>query len=156
LQTEDQSGSHMTALPRFSDDLHQYRPSSATLERPSSSTVSSPASRVHNFVFSLQPPKKFTPSFTPSDTPIQSPNTTSGSSSGPLPFYGDRSNLRNVSTSSLSVAEDAVSHKSGSSRLGKGKFNLLNPLSLLARRRSSQGGGEQSQCEDVQCAKSPR
>lgn len=36
------------------------------------------------------------------------------------------------------MVEDAASHKSGSSRLGMGKFNLRNPLSLLARRRASQ------------------
>jgi hypothetical protein len=127
----------MTALPRFSDELHQYRPSSTTFEKsglPASAAPSSLSSRAHNFVFSLQPPKKFVPSLAPNDSPVQSPSTAS------VQFYGDRSNLKNVSTSSLSVAEDAVSHKSGSSRLGKGKFNLnlRNPLSLLARRRSSQ------------------
>ena len=101
----------MTALPRFSDELHHYHPSSTTFEKSGLPATSSLTSRAHNFVFSLQPPRR---------------------------FYGDRSNAENLSTSSLSVAEDAVSHKSGSSRLGKAKFNLRNPLSLLARRRSSQ------------------
>ncbi len=133
--TGDLQASRMTALPRFSDEWHQGRPSSATSERPRSNangTLSSVASRAHNLVFSLQPPRRFTASLPPSDSPVASPNT------GSPQFYGDRPNLKNVSTSSLSVAEDAVSHKGGSSRLGKGKFNLLNPLSLLARRRSSQ------------------
>ena len=52
-------------------------------------------------------------------------------------LYGDRSNPKNVSASSLSGAEDNASHKSGS-KLGKGKLYLLNPLNLLARRRTSQ------------------
>jgi hypothetical protein len=135
--------SRMTALPRFSDEWHQHRPFSATSERSSpgaNGAISSVASKAHNFVFSLQPPRRFTTSLTPNDSPVRSPNT------GAIQVYSDRVNSNNLSTSSLSVAEDAVSHKSGSSRLGKAKFNLLNPLSLLARRRSSQN--QPSKAED--------
>lgn len=133
--TDDAPAYRMTALPRYSDDRHHYRPSSATSERPASTaaaTLSSVASRAHNFVFSLQPPKRFTASLAPNDSPITPLNT------GPGQVYGDPPHLKNVSTSSLSVAEDASSHKSSSSKLSKGKLYLLNPLSLLARRRSSQ------------------
>jgi hypothetical protein len=133
--TDETTLSRLTALPRFSDELQQCRPSSSTSEKlgiGASITPSSAASRAHNFVFSIQPPKRFTASFTPNDSPITSPNT------GSVQFYGGRPNSRNVSTSSLGGAEDAVSHKSGTSRHGRGKFHLLNPMSLLARRRSSQ------------------
>lgn len=125
----------VTPSPSFSEELHQHRPSSATSERPglpASAGSASLTTKAHNFVFSLQPPKKFAPSLTPNYSPVESPHN--GSASG----NGEGSNLKNVSTSSLSLAEDAVSHKSGSSRLSKGKFNLRNPLSLLARRRATQ------------------
>jgi hypothetical protein len=132
---DDSLAYRITALPRYPDDRNHHRPSSATSERPASSaatTLASVASRAHQFVFSVQPPKRFTPSLTPNESPVTSPNT------GPAQFYGDRANLKNVSTSSLSVVEDASSHKSASSKLSKGKLYLRNPLSLLARRRSSQ------------------
>jgi hypothetical protein len=132
---DDSLGPRITALPRHPDDRHHNRPTSATSERPATSastTLASVASRAHQFVFSVQPPKRFTPTLTPTDSPITSPKT------GPTQIYGDKSNLKNVSTSSLSVVEDASSHKSSSSKLSKGKLYLRNPLSLLARRRSSQ------------------
>jgi hypothetical protein len=141
--TDDSAASHMTALPRFSDEWHQYRPTSSTSERPGLTTteaLSSVAARAHNFVFSVQPPKKFSASLTPNDSPMPSPNTP------PVQLYGDRPNMKNVSTSSLSVVEDAASHKSASSRIGKSKLYLLNPLTLLARRRSSQN--QLSKAED--------
>jgi hypothetical protein len=133
--TDESPVPQMTALPTYSDEWQQHRSASTPWERTgltANGTIISVASRAHNFVFSLQPPKKFAPSLTPDEQPIPPPNTSSAQ------FYGHRPNSKNVSTSSLSVAEDAVSHKSASSRLVKGKLNLLNPLSLLARRRSSQ------------------
>lgn len=133
--TDDSAVSRLTALPNFPAEWHQHRPSSATLERPGlavTGTISAVASRAHNFVFSLQPPKKFSASLTPNDSPISSTTT------GPMQLYNARANSKNASTSSLSVAEDAVSHRNGASRVGKGRFHLLNPMSLLARRRSSQ------------------
>ena len=132
---DESAAFRMTPSPSFSDELHQHRSSSATSENPGLSASAGSASlttKAHNFVFSLQPPKKFTPSLAPNYSPVESPHTWNA------PVYGEGSNLKNISTSSLSVADDAVSHKSGSSRLGKGKFNLRNPLSLLARRRASQ------------------
>jgi hypothetical protein len=57
-------------------------------------------------------------------------------------FYTGREDSRNVSTLSLMTervaGEDAAGHKVSSSRFGKGRLNLLNPMSLLARRRASQ------------------
>ena len=44
------------------------------------------------------------------------------------------------------ASEDAAGHKASSSRFGKGRLNLLNPMSLLARRRVSQN---QSRPEEV-------
>lgn len=66
--------------------------------------------------------------------------------SGQAHLYGDRSNPKNVSASSLSIAEDNASHKSGSKQ-GRGKLYLLNPLNLLARRRTSQN--QLSRAEDA-------
>lgn len=132
---DESSASQLTPLPRSSEDRHLHQPSSVTSERPgivANGTISSVASRAHNFVFSLQPPRKFTPSLSPNDYPVSSPHT------GQVQVYGDRVSSKNLSTSSLSAADDAATHKAGPSRLAKGKFNLFNPLSLLARRRSSQ------------------
>ena len=57
-------------------------------------------------------------------------------------FYTGKEDSRNISTSSLmterAASEDAAGHKVTSSRFGKGRLNLLNPMSLLARRRASQ------------------
>ena len=148
--TDDTPGYHITALPQFSDNGELYRPSSSTSEFPATTTggtTASVASRAHNFVFSLQPPKKFTASLTPNESDVR-PSTT-----GSALCYGDRLNAKNVSTSPLSVAEDAVSHKSGSSRLSKGKLHLLNPLSLLARRRSPQN--QPAKAEDASPSAKP-
>lgn len=151
--SDDLPASRMTALSKGLDEPHCHRPSSATaaLERPgqtAAETVSAVASRAHNFVFSLQPPKKFTASLTPNDSPISSPNPGSGQ------VYDYRSSSKNVSTSSLPAAEDVVSSKSATSRLGKAKFNLLNPLSLLARRRSSQN--QLPKAEDANLGANPQ
>ncbi|KAF7503983.1 hypothetical protein GJ744_002957 [Endocarpon pusillum] len=141
--TDEAPAFRMTALPRSSDEWHHYRPTSAASERAASTTsgtLSSVASRAHNFVFSLQPPKKFTASLTPNESSTMSLNA------GQAHLYGDRPHPKNVSASSLSIAEDNASHKSGSKQ-GRGKLYLLNPLNLLARRRTSQN--QLPRAEDV-------
>ena len=65
-------------------------------------------------------------------------------------FYTGKEDSRNFSTSSLmserAINEDSSGHKGSSSRFGKGRLNLLNPMSLLARRRAFQN---QSRPEEV-------
>ena len=127
------SHSHMPNKLRRSDhDTHYHHPSPAAIERPDSAASTSSRGAQH-YIFSLQVPKKFTPSLTPNESPVQSPVSTT------TPTLPERSHLRNVSSSSLSVVEEAGPVKNTSSRPPKGKLHLLNPLSLLARRRESQG-----------------
>ena len=70
------------------------------------------------------------------------PNSAHSPRTPEVTFYIGKEDSRNVSTSSLMTervaSEDAAGHKASSSRFGKGRLNLLNPMSLLTRRRASQ------------------
>ena len=141
LVTDDRA-TGMSAAPRFSNEHASQRSTFIfDRQRPTASATSSNAASSATSVsphVSVHLPQKPSPAVSPANfrpSPHQRPTSVSG-------VYHSKGDGHSYSTTSLSTEksffDDGPSPKGAFLKSGRSRFNLLNPMNLLARRRSSQ------------------
>lgn len=124
-------------LPKFSPDKTQFS-SQFSFDHPRPASSSSVSTRATKLGSSFQPPRRLNGDNGEHSHPIPSEGTRSSADQKPLPRQPIAHLRERIPTDELEPVKIQ-----NISKMNKTKLNLLNPMSLLARRRASQATTEQ-------------